>query len=50
MRTSILGVHDFNSLDKVIDNTVNVSKCTNVDPRYLRAVFISFLTVTHSLT
>eukprot|EP00795_Rhopilema_esculentum_P012957 gene12957-3720_t len=33
MRTSILGIHEFMSLEKVKENTVNVCKCSHADPR-----------------
>ena len=35
MRTSILGIHEFMSLERVKENTVNVCKCSHADPRYV---------------
>ena len=33
MRTSILGVHDFGDIEKVIENTKAACKVTHADPR-----------------
>ena len=33
MRTSILGIHDFKSIEKVVENTVNICKVTHADTR-----------------
>ena len=33
MRTSILGVHDFGNIEKVIENTKAACKVTHADPR-----------------
>jgi len=35
MRTSILGLPEFHNIDKVVENTVKISKVTHADPRCL---------------
>jgi len=35
MRTSILGIPEFHIIDKVVENTVKISKVTHADPRCL---------------
>ena len=38
MRTSVLGIHDFKTPEKVVDNAINVCKCTHADPRFVQIV------------
>ena len=35
MRTSILGVHNYQDIERVKENTVAVCKTTHADPRYV---------------
>ena len=45
MRTSILGIPNFDKIDAVVDNTRKITKCTHADPRCAA----SSIAVTHAL-